>query len=73
MCQTVPYIYIYIYIYIYTSGSKPTFYITYYSAFQNVRSILEELQGLLGPDKEHKKDFSGVPIVGIRNGKNLKD
>ena len=33
-----------------TSESKLTFNITYYPAFQNVRSILEELQILLAPD-----------------------
>ena len=38
-----------------TSESKLTFNITYYPAFQNVRSILDELQILLAPDKEHKK------------------
>ena len=56
-----------------TSESKLTFNITYYPAFQNVRSILQELQILLAPDKEHKKVFSEVPIVGFRNGKSLKD
>ena len=35
--------------------------------------ILQELQILLAPDKEHKKVFSEVPIVGFRNGKSLKD
>ena len=28
---------------------------------------------LLAPDKEHKKVFCDVPVVGFRNGKNLKD
>ena len=56
-----------------TSESKLTFNITYYPAFRNVRSILEELQILLAPDKEHKKVFPEVPIVGFRNGKSLKD
>ena len=28
---------------------------------------------LLAPDKEHKKVFPDVPIVGFRNGKSLKD
>ena len=56
-----------------TSDSKLTFNITYYPAFQNVRSILEELQILLASDKEHKKVFPEVPIVGFRNGKSLKD
>ena len=56
-----------------TSDSKLTFNITYYPAFPIVRRILEELQILLAPDKEHKKVFSEVPIVGFRNGKSLKD
>ena len=54
-----------------TSDSKLTFNITYYQAFQNVRSILEELQTLLAPDKEHKKVFSEVLIMGFQNGKSL--
>ena len=28
---------------------------------------------LLGPDKEHKKVFPDVPVVGFRNGKSFKD
>ena len=56
-----------------TSESNLTFNITYYPAFQNIRSILEELQILLAPDKEHKKVFPEVPIVRFRNGKSLKD
>ena len=46
---------------------------TYYSAFQSVRSILEKLQILLASDKEQKILFPEVPIVGFRNGKNVKD
>ena len=34
---------------------------------------MEELQILLARDKEHKKSFPEVPIVGFRNGKSLKD
>ena len=56
-----------------TSKSKLTFKITYYQAFQNVRSILKEFQILLAPDKEHKIFFPEVPIVGFRNGKSIKD
>ena len=56
-----------------SSERKVTFNITHSPAFQNVRSILEELQILLVPDKMHKKVFSEVPIVGFRNGKSLKD
>ena len=53
--------------------NKLTFNITYYPTFQNTKTILEELQILLAPDKEHQKVFSNVPIVGFRNGKSLKD
>ena len=56
-----------------TSESKLIFNITYYPAFQNVRSILEDLQILLAPDKKEKKVFPEVPIVKFRNGKSLKD
>ena len=34
---------------------------------------MQERQILLVPDKEHKKVFTEVPIVGFRNGKNIKD
>ena len=50
-----------------------TFNTTYYPAFRNVRSIMEELHILLTPNKEHKKVFPDVPVVGFRNGKSLKD
>ena len=52
---------------------KLTFSITYYPIFQNVRNILQELHILLTPNKEHKKVFQDIPIVGFRNGKSLKD
>ena len=50
-----------------------TFNITYYPAFQNVRAIMEELHILLTLNKEHKKVFPNVPVIGFRNGKILKD
>ena len=56
-----------------TSEIKVTFNITYDATFQNARSILQELQILLVPDKERKKVFPEVPIVGSCNGKSLKD
>ena len=56
-----------------TSESRLTFNITSYPAFQNVRCILQELQILLAPEKEHKKVFTEVPIVEFRNGKSIKD
>ena len=55
------------------SEQKLTFNITYYPAFQNVRAIMEELHILLTPNKEHKKVFPNVPVIGFRNGKSLKD
>ena len=53
--------------------NKLTFDITYYPAFQNTKTILEELQILLTLDKEHQKVFPNVPIVGFCNRKSLKD
>ena len=47
-------------------GKKVTFNITYYPAFQNVRTIMEELHILLTPNKEHRKAFPDVPGVGFR-------
>ena len=51
-----------------TCESQVTFNITYYPAFQNVRSILEELQIFLASDKKQEKIFLEVSIVGFRNG-----
>ena len=51
---------------------KLTFSITYYLAFQNFKSIMEELHILLTPNREHKKVFS-VFVAGFRNGKSFKD
>ena len=55
------------------SGSdqnKLTFNITYYPVFQNLRNILQNLRRvLLTPDKEYKKVFQDIPVVGFRNGK----
>ena len=52
-----------------TFEQKLTFNITYYPAFQNVRVTMEELHILLTPNKEHKKVFPNVPVIGFRNGK----
>ena len=52
---------------------KLTLNITFYPAFQNVTRIMQELHILLTPDKEHRKVFPDVPVVGFRNDKNLKD
>ena len=55
------------------SEKKLTFNITYYPVFQNVQSIMEELHILLTLNKEHKKVFLDVTVVGFRNGKILKE
>ena len=52
------------------SEKKLTFNITY-PAFQNVKSVMEELHILLTPNKEHKNVFPNVPFV--RCGKSLKE
>ena len=56
-----------------TSEPRLTFNITYYPVFQNFRNILQELHLLLAPDKQHKKVFPDVPVVGFLNDKSLKD
>ena len=50
-----------------------TLNITYYPAFENVRTIMEKLYILLTSNKEHKKVFPTKPIVGFQNGKSVKD
>ena len=54
-----------------TSELKLTLSITYYPVFQNIRNILPELHLLPVFDKQHKKVFLDVPVVGFCNGKNL--
>ena len=56
-----------------TSEPNLTFNITYYPVFQKIRNALQELHLLLAPDKEHKKVFPNVAVVGFRSGKSLKD
>ena len=56
-----------------TSDTKLTLNFIYYPVLENIRNILQELYLLLAPDKEHKKVFPGVPVVGFCNGKSLKD
>ena len=54
------------------SEQKLTFNITYYPAFQNVRAIMEELHILLIPNKEHKKVFPHVPVIGFGMARALR-
>ena len=48
------------------SEQKLTFNITYYSDFQNVKTIMEELHILLTPNNEHKRLFPNVPVTQLR-------
>ena len=52
---------------------KLTFNITYYPVFQNVRAIMEELHILLTPNKDYKKVFLNVLVVGFWDGQSLKN
>ena len=52
---------------------KLTLTITYHPAFQNLGVLLRKLHIMLTGDKDHKKVFRDVPIVGFRRGKSLKD
>ena len=54
------------------SEQKLRFNITYCPAFQNVRTIMEDIHILLTPNKEHKKVFPNMPVTGFWNGKSHK-
>ena len=56
-----------------TSNPKLMLNSTYFQVFQSIRNILQELHLLLAPDKEHKKVFPNVPVVGFCNGKTFKE
>ena len=47
------------------SEQKLTFNITYYPAFQNIRTVMQELHILLTPNKEHKKLTPNVAVIGF--------
>ena len=47
--------------------------ITYHPALKRLGSILKHIHVLLACDKEHKKVFQDIPIVGFKRGKSLKD
>ena len=54
------------------SEQKLSINITYFPAFQNVRTIMEDIHILLTANKEHEKVFPNVPGTGFWNGKSLK-
>ena len=55
------------------NDDRVTFNITYYPVFKNIRILLEELHILLAPDEQHRKVFTDIPRIGLKNGKSLKD
>ena len=52
--------------------NKITFNITYHPVFPDLRKIIEELHVFLASDDGHKKPFPDVPMIGLKNNKNLK-
>ena len=50
------------------SEKKLTFSTT---AFQNIKSKMDELHIILTPNKEHQKVYPKVSVVGFQNGKTL--
>ena len=49
------------------------FNITYYPIFSKLKNTLFKIHLLLTPDREHRKVFENVPIIGFKKGKSLKD
>ena len=49
------------------------FNITYYLIFLKLKNMLFKIHFLLTLDREHRKVFENVPIIGFKKGKNLKD
>ena len=49
------------------------FNITYYPIFLKLKNILSKIQLLSTPDREHRKVFENVSIIGFKKGKSLKD
>ena len=47
--------------------------ITYRPSLSRLKHTLNDIYILLTPDKEHKKVFENVPIVGFRKGKSIND
>ena len=44
------------------------FNVTYYPVFRNLKSQLKEFFVILQCDEDHKKVFSGVPVIGLFPG-----
>ena len=53
--------------------NKLVFNINYYPIFSKLKNILSKIHLLLTPDREHKKVFENVPIIGFRKRQSLND
>ena len=49
--------------------SRFVFNITYHPVFSKLKSVLTEMHLLLTPDREHRKAFEKVPIIGFKRPK----
>ena len=52
--------------------SKLTFNVTYHAVFRHLKNQLKELHVILACHEDHQKVFTNVPIIGLKNYKNLK-
>ena len=53
--------------------NKLVFNITYYPIFSKLKNIIFKIHLPLTPDREHRKVFENVPVIGFKKGKSLKD
>ena len=59
-----------------TKGSKPyrvSLNITYHPVLRDSRKILENVNLLHTPDRNHRDVYQEIPFVGFRDAKSLKD
>ena len=54
-----------------SANSILSFNVTYYPAFRHLKSQLEELHAILAYDEDHEKILPEVPIIGLKDNKNL--
>ena len=55
------------------NNSRFVFNITYHPVLLKLKNVLSEIHLLLTPDREHRKVFENIPIVGFRRARSLKD
>ena len=49
--------------------NNSVFNITYYPPFSKLKNILFKIHLLLTPDREHRKVFENVPLIGFKKGR----